>query len=136
MPIDIRGLAPLIQVFDMPVSLHFYRDVLGFTVASTSPALSENLDDVNWALLRHGQTELMLNTAYEPASRPPVPEPERFAGHRDTCLYFGCPDVDAAYRFLRDKGLDIREPKVAHYGMKQLYLNDPDGYCVCFQWTA
>jgi len=29
---DIHGIAPLLQVFDMPTSLHFYRDVLGFTV--------------------------------------------------------------------------------------------------------
>jgi hypothetical protein len=28
MPINIRGLAPLLQVFDMPTSVHFYRDVL------------------------------------------------------------------------------------------------------------
>jgi catechol 2,3-dioxygenase-like lactoylglutathione lyase family enzyme len=136
MPIDIRGLAPLIQVFDMPTSVRFYRDILGFSVVASSPALSENPDDVNWAMLRHDQIEFMLNTAYEPESRPPAPEAGRFAGHRDTCLYFGCPDVDAAYRFLRGKGLDIREPKIAPYGMKQLYVNDPDGYLVCFQWTA
>ncbi len=30
MGITVRGLCPLIQVFDMPRSLHFYRDVLGF----------------------------------------------------------------------------------------------------------
>ena len=36
----------------------------------------------------------------------------------------------------REKGLDVNEPKVAHYGMKQLYLTDPDGYGVCFQWKA
>ena len=27
-------------------------------------------------------------------------------------------------------------PKVAWYGMKQLYLTDPDGYGLCFQWKA
>jgi len=25
---------------------------------------------------------------------------------------------------------------VAPYGMKQMYLADPDGYGICFQWTA
>ena len=29
-PIAIRGLCPLLQVFDMPTSLRLYRDVLGF----------------------------------------------------------------------------------------------------------
>ena len=31
MPMDFRSLTPLIQVFDMPASIRFYRDVLGFT---------------------------------------------------------------------------------------------------------
>ena len=29
---DIHGVAPLLQVFDMPTSIRFYRDVLGLTV--------------------------------------------------------------------------------------------------------
>ncbi len=36
MNIDVRGMSPLLNVFDMPVSLHFYRDVLGFEIVSTS----------------------------------------------------------------------------------------------------
>jgi glyoxylase I family protein len=133
MAIEILGLAPLLQVFDMPVSIRFYRDVVGFRVAATSPPLSTNPDDVNWAMLELDGTILMLNTAYEPESRPSAPEPERFAGHKDTGLFFGCPDVDGAYRHFLDEGLSIEPPKVAHYGMKQLYLSDPDGYGLCFQ---
>jgi hypothetical protein len=36
MAIEIRGMAPLLQVFDMTASIVFYRDVLGFQVKSTS----------------------------------------------------------------------------------------------------
>ena len=32
--IDIRGLAPLLQVFDMPTSIKFYCDVLGFEIVA------------------------------------------------------------------------------------------------------
>jgi catechol 2,3-dioxygenase-like lactoylglutathione lyase family enzyme len=78
----------------------------------------------------------MLNTAYEEPERPPAPEPSRIAAHSDICVYFGCPDVDGAYRHLRAKGLDVKEPAVAHYGMKQVYVKDPDGYWLCFQWKA
>ena len=132
MAIDIRGLAPLLQVFDMPASIHFYRDVLGFELASTSTP-GENF---GWALLRFKGIELMLNTAYEEGQRPPSPNPVRVAAHSDTALYFGCADVDGAYRLLRDNGLDVQEPSVAPYGMKQLYVSDPDGYRLCFQWPA
>jgi glyoxylase I family protein len=51
-------------------------------------------------------------------------------------FYFGCPDVDAAYIYLRDKGVELKPPKIAPYGMKQLYLLDPDGYNLRFQWRA
>ena len=134
MPINVQGLCPLIQVFDMPTSIRFYRDVLGFEVFSSSPPRSP--DDCDWVWLKLNGTELMLNTAYEFDSRPQAPDPARVAAHDDTCLYLGCPDVDAAYRHLRAKGLDLKEPKIASYGMKQLYLHDPDGYNICFQWNA
>ena len=78
----------------------------------------------------------MLNTAYEKEHRPAAPDPARIAAHEDTALYFGCRDVDGAYEHLRAKGVEVKPPKVAPYGMKQLYLRDPDGYVICFQWSA
>jgi glyoxylase I family protein len=135
MLIDMRGVCTLIQVFDMPTSVRFYRDVLGFEVVEHAPLRAE--DEFGWCLLKHGDsTEIMLNTAYDYGERPELPDPARIAAHGDTCLYIGCPDVDATYRFLRDKDLDLKEPKVAHYGMKQLYVTDPDGFGICFQWKA
>jgi glyoxylase I family protein len=135
MAIEIRGVCPLLQVFDMPISVRFYRDVLGFALVGNAPLRAP--DEFGWCLLRFADgTEIMLNTAYDYGERPETSEPARMAAHGDTCLYFGCPDVDGAYRHLRDKGLDIGEPKVAHYGMKQLYLKDPDGFGICFQWKA
>ncbi len=78
----------------------------------------------------------MLNTMYERQDRPPAPDPRRQEVHRDTALFFGCPDVDGAYEHLRGKGADVEPPVVRDYGMKQLYVTDPDGYNLCFQWTA
>jgi glyoxylase I family protein len=36
MAIDIGGIAPLLEVFDMPTSIAFYCDVRGFEIVSTS----------------------------------------------------------------------------------------------------
>lgn len=132
MPIKVEGLAPLIQVFDMPTSVAFYRDVLGFEVVMQS----QPGDAFDWGLLRLDGAELMLNTAYESEHRPPTPDPARIAAHEDTALYVGCRDVDAAFAHLREKGIDVSPPRVAPYGMKQLYVKDPDGYVICFQWPA
>lgn len=132
MAIDIRGLAPLLEVFDMPASIHFYRDLLGFEVGSTSgPG-----DNCGWSLLRLNGVELMLNTAYDEGKRPARPDPARVAAHADTTLFFGCADLDGAYRLLRAHGFDVKEPAVAYYGMRQLSVRDPDGYGLCFQWPA
>jgi glyoxylase I family protein len=135
-PIEIQGLSPLLQVFDMATSIRFYRDMLGFAVTGASPALSDNPVDVNWVMLQQCNATVMLNTAFEPEHRPAAPEPVRVNHHDDTCLYFECPDVDGAYEHLRAKGLELAKPKVAYYGMKQLYLKDPDGFGLCFQWKA
>jgi glyoxylase I family protein len=135
MTLDVRGLTPLLQVYDMPASIHFYRDLLGFEVVTTSPVLGE--DRFHWALLRLGGAELMLNTAYEfDDERPVPPDPARVAAHDDTALYIACPDIDAAYEELRSKGVKVNKPVAAPYGMKQMYLHDPDGYNLCFQWAA
>lgn len=132
MSIDLRGVCPLLQVFDMPASIRFYRDVLGFEVVQTSEA-GERFD---WAMLRLGGAELMLNTAYEEHERPAAPDPSRVAAHEDTGLFFACPDVEGAYEHLRAQGIEVVKPVVREYGMKQLYVSDPDGYGLCLQWPA
>lgn len=127
--ITIEGLTPLLQVFSMPRSLEFYRDILGFEVVSDSG----NGDKSSWVSLRLNGSDLMLNDQYEPGHEPDAPPPDRVKWHDDTCLYFRCPDPDAAFEYLRSKGIDLEAPSVAPYGMKQLYFPDPDGYNLCFQ---
>ena len=133
MTIDVRGVCALLQVFDMPASVRFYRDVLGFEIVETSPRDGDQFD---WGLLRLNDARVMLNTAYEAHERPTCLEPARASVHRDVCLYFSCPDVDAAYEHLLAHGIQVQPPKVAPYGMKQLYVPDPDNYLLCFQWPA
>jgi glyoxylase I family protein len=132
MAMAIEGCAPMFEVFDMPTSIRFYRDVLGFRITRQSqPGAS-----FDWALLEYGPIQLMLNTAYEADQRPPRPDPARIAAHADTSLFFGCQDLEAAYAYLRDSGVAVEKPQIADYGMKQLWLKDPDGYVICFQWRV
>jgi glyoxylase I family protein len=111
MALQVLGLTPLLQVYDMPTSVRFYRDVLGFEVVSTSGRLGE--DRFHWALLRLGNADLMLNTAYEfDSERPAEPDHARTAAHDDTGLFFGCPDVNAAYEQLRGKRVTLEKPEL------------------------
>ena len=72
MSIDIRGMTPLLQVFDMPTSLNFYCDVLGFEIVQTDS--NTTAPNHNWVWLRRNEIDLMLNTAYEAETRPPAPD--------------------------------------------------------------
>ena len=132
--IEIRGPAPLLQVFDMPTSISFYRDKLCFGIAGQSQ--SEMGDDCDWVLLRLNGLELMLNTAYEKHERPGYPDPLRISAHLDTAIFFGCPDVDRAYAFIRSKGIDVKKPVITGYGFKAIQLTDPDGYGLTFHWPV
>lgn len=129
MGIEVNGMTPLLQVFNMPAALHFYRDILGFEVVTDSG----NGDDSSWVWLTLHGVDLMLNDQYEPDRVPPAPPAERTRWHGDTCLYFSCPDPDTAYKFLRSKGIDVSPPNNAPYGMRQLTLADPDNYNLCLQ---
>lgn len=122
----------LLTVFDMPKSLAFYCGVLGFIIHQQAGPT----EDVGWVWLKHNSVDLMLNTAYELTDRPPYPDQARMNAHGDTAVYFGCAELDAVYHELLSKGIDLSPPMVTSYGMKQLYLKDPDGYTLCFQWPV
>ena len=124
MPLVLENLVPLLFVFDLPKSIAFYRDLLGFEVVSGG--------ETWWAMLKLGGATLMLNTAYEKHERPPVPDAARVGGHADTALYFRCPDTDEVFAYLRGKGWDVGAPEITSYGMKQLCIKDPDGFELCF----
>lgn len=132
MTIEIRSMTPLISVFDMPTSLKFYRDILGFNVTQDTG----QGDNSGWVMLEKSGVNLMLNTAYDDDERPAAPNLAHRSIHQETYLYFMCPDPQAAYTFLKSKGLELEPPKVAYYGVNQLYLHDPDGYTLCFQWPV
>jgi len=129
---ELNALTPLIQVFNMPRALAFYRDLLGFEIAADSG----NGDDSSWVWLRLNDIDLMLNDQYESGHVPAHPPADRARWHNDTCLYFGCADPDSAYEYLRSKNVECTPPTVAPYGMKQLNFHDPDGYAICFQRLA
>ena len=124
----------MLMVFDMSRSIAFYRDLLGFEVVTTSPARSK--DDFDWGLLRLAGMDLMFNTAYDHDARPAAPDSGRVAAHEDTALFFACRDLDLVYAHLRAHDVAAKEPTVAYYGMRQVWLKDPDGYVICFQWRA
>lgn len=134
MPIEMHGLCPLLAVYDMPASLHFYCDLLGFEIHQSSvPEPDGHLD---WVWLRRNDANLMLNTMFERSSRPTHLDPARIAAHGDTQIHIGCPDLDAAAQFLQAAGIPVKGPIVRPFGMRQLFFRDPDNFEICLQWPV
>ena len=128
-PIDFRGMAPLLLVYDMPTSIRFYRDILGFELkqAAETPAKEDNY---SWVLLNLNGIDLMMEPKFPEKLRPSFYTME----DKDMHLYFGCPDVEAAYVNLHAKGIEIKKPVITVYGFKALYVRDPDGFLLVFHW--
>lgn len=54
MSIEVGSVCALLQVFDMPASVRFYRDVLGFEIVETS---SREGDQFDWGMAPAQQCE-------------------------------------------------------------------------------
>jgi glyoxylase I family protein len=123
----LKGMAPLIQVYDMQEAVDFYCKKLDFTLKDAS-------EPFDWVWLTFGDCDLMLNTMYDEGERPAKRDECRHLGHQDTCLFFGCPDVQSTYEILIARGLKIDPPDITKYNFKAISVTDPDGYGLCFHW--
>jgi uncharacterized glyoxalase superfamily protein PhnB len=118
----IETLWPLLAVDDLPVSLSFWQDRLGFALVGQADSDGQMF----WCRLQRGGSSIMLQTADKETG------PAQGRG-RGICLYFACDDVDALYNEVCARGLRIKPPTVAGYGMRQLFVPEPNGYLVCFE---
>jgi uncharacterized glyoxalase superfamily protein PhnB len=133
----LASLTPLLQVFDMPRAVAFYRDTLGFAVVAHSPEIETPEGRMfHWCCLRRDGAQLMLNTAYDTGERPAERDMARWAGHSHTVLFVDCPELDALHAELHARGLAIAPAQTSDYGMRQIEVTDPDGYELCFQCPA
>ena len=117
----IRELVPLLFVQDLTRSLAFYQQ-LGFNLSGTW----EPDGKLSWCRLGRAESALMLQQAEEEDG----PAEGRGRGVR---LFFICDDVDALHAEFIGAGVTIESPQLAFYGMKQIFLKDPDGYELCFE---
>ena len=118
----VRRLWPLLSVQDIERSVQFYRDQLGFALVGRADAQGKMF----WCRLERGGASIMLQQAEDEDG------PAEGRG-RGVAFYFVCDDADAIYAELSSCGLQLDPPKVAYYGMKQLFVPEPDGYCICFE---
>lgn len=118
----VRQVWPLIAVEDIERSINFYERKLGFSIVGRAEADGR----VYWCRLARGGASIMLQQADEEDG------PVGSRG-RGVALYFVCDDAERLHAELSSRGLQLPPVAVAAYGMKQLFVPEPDGYSVCFE---
>jgi len=135
--IEVRDVCSLLSVWDMPTTVRFYREILGFEIVNRSPTYAtEGGEELfHWCMMRVNDATIMLNTEYDegdrPAERPPKGQ-ERFG----TWFFYSCPDIDGAYERLKIAGVACEPPTTAPYGFRVLSFRDPDGRGITVQWPV
>ncbi len=118
----IRQLWPLLAVDDIERSLAFYEHQLGFSIVGRA----ETEGRLFWCRLERGGASLMLQQA-DDEDGPPADR------GRGVALYFVCDDADRLHDEFSSRGLQLARVTVATYGMKQLFVPEPNGYSLCFE---
>ncbi len=116
---NIRRIIPLIPVSNIQSSLKFYEDILGFHRVSHAT----NGDKLYWCRLKRDGIQIMIEEGRKDfvVSEDPIK------------LCFITKDVDRVYSQLIANGLSIDEPCNASYGMRQIFIKDPDRHIIWFE---
>ena len=135
--IEVKDVCALMSVWDMPATVRFYRNLLGFEIVSRSPsyAMEDGEELFHWCTMRANGATIMLNTEYDEGERPAVRP--AYDGRFGTWFYYECEDLDAAYEALKAAGVECTAPKLTTYGgvngFRTLSLRDPDGRGITLQ---
>ena len=111
-------VVPMIHVPDVRATAEWYRIVVGFSVVGTHEADGE----MDWAALKFGSTEVMLNEGGLPSA----------SHRREVDLYVHTQDVDGLYARLRDRVDVVETPHDTVYGMRELIIRDVNRFWITF----
>mgnify|MGYP003335765128 FL=1 len=113
----LREVKPMLRSWDIPGTISFYRDVLGFLCQSYDP-------NWGWAQLSRDNVTLML-------SGPNDHEGDR-SPHFTGSLYFTCDDVDDLFAMIKDRVKVCYPIEDFEYGMREFGIYDNNGYLLQF----
>jgi catechol 2,3-dioxygenase-like lactoylglutathione lyase family enzyme len=125
--IEIGGAAPCLIVRDVPETLAFYRDRLGFEVTYQGP----EPDDIFFGIVQRGRAMLMFKTV----GVEPVANHTRDVGQGemrwDTYIYVPDPDALAA-EFASGNVTFSRPLADTHDGLRGFEIEDVNSYLLFF----
>ena len=124
---ELRGISPFFIVTDVPASLAFYRDRLGFEITFQGPEPG----DVFFGIVRRGGAQILLKAV----GVPPVPNRTRDVkqGIARWDAYVDVPDPDALAAEFASRQVEFCEPLAdTDDGLRGFAVTDADGYVLFF----
>ena len=117
---ELTGLAPQFLVDDLPASIAYYCDRLGFKEDFSYESFYASVSRDGFSI----HLKCAPKTLADRANR-------RQNEHLD--VYLGVRGIDALFEELKSKGATItRSLEVRPWSCKDFYVEDPDGYILCF----
>ena len=124
---EIGSASPLFIVRDVPATLAFYRDKLGFEVTFEGP----EPDDIFFGIVQRGRAMIM----FKAIDVEPAPNYTRDIGHGiaawDAYVYVADPDALAA-EFVSREVRFFKPLQVNHDNLRGFEIEDADGYILYF----
>jgi uncharacterized glyoxalase superfamily protein PhnB len=120
--------APILGVRNVRQAAEYYRDVLGFGLDPVDGVFQPSADEPGgvYAIVKRPGAWIHLQIR-----RGDIPERKRQAFERDVYLYVD--DLDALHADLRRREAAILQPpRVAPYGMREMVVEDLNGYRLAF----
>jgi catechol 2,3-dioxygenase-like lactoylglutathione lyase family enzyme len=115
-PVTLQAFASVFTVAEVPPSLRFFTDKLGFTVHFQMG------EPPSYAIVERGAVSIHL-----------MPKSQDPRGLGTSSIYVFAAGVDALHDELKGRGCPIEAaPENFSYGMREMSVRDPDGNRVTF----
>lgn len=127
---EITGIAPFFIVRDVPTSLAFYRDKLGFEITFEGP----EPNDIFFGIVERGRAFILMKAV----GVEPVPNYTRDIkqGIARWDAYVSVPDPDALAAEFASRGVEFFVPlQDSEDGLRGFEIEDADGYLLFFGRT-
>ena len=126
----LTTLRPMLDVNDMARTIRFWTDALGFTV--TAEMSYAEGQPPGWCNLSRDGVSIMFS--WEPEHTHDDGSTHQSEAALAGALYFNTDDVDGLYQELHTKPAigEIERPTDRPHGMRELVVEDPNGFLVIF----
>jgi uncharacterized glyoxalase superfamily protein PhnB len=137
----IKTLIPNSAVVDIRQTVKFYCENLGFELGMAVPETQDGFDqqladdkEYVHVLLKKDEVLLMFQRmdSFQKDIQENIVIPGKIGMGASMSFYMQGKDIEAFHEELKNKNIQVSDLKQTWYGNKEFYLQDNNGYILCF----